>query len=91
MQVVFKYLLFVIPGQSLLRLPKGAEILTAQFVRGELCLYALVPKDPLEYTNHQVTIVGTGQALATPPGRYLTTIQEIDGQLVWHLFIADEP
>lgn len=79
-------------GQYEINMPKGARILTVQTVRGEGVIYAMVnPGAPV--VARRVCIVGTGRpAPADDIDQldYIGTYQKLDGQLVWHVFIAPE-
>ena len=69
-----------------IELPSGAEILTCQFQRGNLCLWALVnPDAPLE--TRIIRVYGTGHPVkADIVQRYIGTVQDRAGYLVWHVF-----
>jgi hypothetical protein len=77
--VIYKY--EVKPEVSM---PPGAEILSVQIQGRVPTIWALV--DPARST-HEVRhfrVLGTGEHVATHPGKWLATLQ--DGCLVWHVF-----
>lgn len=84
-KVIYKYPLRITDGQSV-RLPRGAQVLTAQVQRDLLQLWALVdPSEPVDTV--QLRIVGTGHAfLDADQWRYLSTVQVDGGVLVFHVF-----
>lgn len=85
MKRIFKYPLAITDSQSLL-LPIGAKFLSVQFQGELLCLWALV--DP-EERNYQQTIriIGTGHPITDSEYlQFIGTVQQFDGQLVWHIF-----
>ena len=84
-QTVYKYSLRIHDEQVVL-LPKGAKILTVQGQHGRICLWALV--------NHvhgveprTILIRGTGHDFPEV-GRYISTFQMENGELVFHVFEA---
>jgi hypothetical protein len=81
---VWKYALK--PGQNVLEMPHGAEILTVQMQGGEPMLWARVNSDN-EKEPRTVTIAGTGHDCPLPLEHvYISTFQM--GPLVWHAFVA---
>lgn len=82
---IWKYPLEITDEQNI-RMPKGANILTAQIQGGTLCLWAIVdPKAPL--VSRWIGIVGTGHPMAQEMECvYLGTAQMAGGALVWHVF-----
>lgn len=88
MRTIYKYALKVTDTQEI-RMPAGAEFLTAQMQHGRLCVWAIVDpsrKDELEY----FIICGTGHPLPDKPRflQYLATVQDAGGSLIWHVFRA---
>lgn len=80
MKVVYKYELR--PQNSIMKLPKGAEILTVQLQYGIPTLWALVdPENELE--DRLIDIIGTGWEV-TDNIKYICTY--MDGPFVWHAF-----
>lgn len=70
------------------KMPKGAEILTAQ-TQGELiCIWALV--DPLsEKEDRYFEVFGTGENIPYDMGierKHIGTVQFANGLLIWHVF-----
>lgn len=73
------------------RMPKGAEILTVQIQRGALMVWALIDMEELETRNYVFEIVGTGNRMEDDRGRftrkYISTVQQMGGQFIWHIFL----
>jgi hypothetical protein len=84
MKAIFKYQLEV-TGRQAINMLAGAEILTVQVQHGVLCMWALV--DPAnDYEKRYIAIYGTGNPVPLYPGRYISTVQQANGSLVWHVF-----
>ena len=51
----------------------------------QICLWALVDEThPL--VTRSFSVYGTGQELSSSPGKYIATVQEGNGILIWHIF-----
>lgn len=90
--VIFKYpLKFQIT--QVLDLPKGAEILTVQDQVGTLTLWARIPASLdgryTEFSPFSVIIAPTGREVYDYGASYLTTVQQQEGKLVWHVFVKE--
>ena len=71
------------------QMPQGAEILTAQYQHGVICLWARV--DPEKASESRwFQIYGTGHEIGPNPRlRYVATVQtsnELLPTLAWHIF-----
>lgn len=67
----------------------GAQILTAQFQHNELQLWAICDDAVLPAYGRvprRIVIYGTGQPLPENPGRHISTVQQKNGKLIWHIF-----
>ncbi len=66
-------------------MPKGAQILSIQFQRGEITMWTLV-NDTCEHNEIRTfESYGTGEDIKDPHELlYISTIQE--GHFVWHIF-----
>lgn len=86
MKSVWKYQLS--QSEITLRMPKGAEILTAQIQRGAgLVLWALVEPEELALESRKFFVATTGELLqATAEWVYVGTVQYDGGQYVVHIF-----
>ena len=74
-----------IEDQQDVRMPSGAEILSVQFQRDQLCLWALA--DPIEMLHlRRIYIYGTGRPVPRGDIRFIGTAQQMGGALVWHIF-----
>jgi hypothetical protein len=71
------------------QMPQGAEILTAQYQGGIICLWARVDPDKSKEPR-RFQIYGTGHEISAGPIlRYVATVQtsgELLPSLVWHIF-----
>jgi len=80
---------FTLPptSQGVIKMPKGAEILTIQIQKEQACIWALV--NPLnEETERYFEVFGTGHSIHYDMGierKYINTFQPEEG-LVLHLF-----
>lgn len=73
-----------VTDEQLLVMPSDAEVLSVQMQQGVLCLWAkLETKRPC--SQRRVRIVGTGNP-CVDVGRYVGTVQQYDGALIWHVF-----
>lgn len=89
MRTIYKFPLQFCDEQTI-AMPKNAQILSALWVRGEICVYAVVDAEEKMNETHQFVIVGTGHSLRpnTPPKEhyYLGTVHNDDQSLVFHVF-----
>jgi len=86
---IWKFPLMVIDNQ-IIRMPKGAEILTVQTQNEEPCLWALVDVEA-ELEARFIDIFGTGHPVflfKRTNKKYIGTFQT--GQLVFHVFEAKD-
>lgn len=84
MKTIFKYRLELADSQ-VLRLPKGAKLLTVQIQHGAPHVWAEVD-DTQELEDMGVWIFGTGHPLSAEGLTYLGTYQLYGGQLVFHVY-----
>jgi hypothetical protein len=82
---VYKYKLRLTDFQGI-DLPVGAKILTVQEQRGEIQLWALVDQDQDHTERRFIEIAGTGHDILNDVKDYITTFQQLGGNLVWHVF-----
>jgi len=99
MKRIYKYQLEV-TDQQIIKMPKGAELLSAQFQGKDLCVWALVNlrgSPDYEMREYEFRIFGTGHEIDVEiedPGedfnderfKFLATVQQFGGDLVWHIF-----
>ncbi len=87
MKTIWKFTLRETDIQSV-KMPRGAEVLTAQFQGDILCLWAIV--DPAKPTDERTfEIFGTGNPFPIGMGvdrKFIATVQEPNRPLVWHVF-----
>ena len=85
MKTIFKYPLSITDTQ-VLKLPKNADVFSAQFQGNQLCVWGLVDEDEAELEDREFRIFGTGHPFKVSGNfRLLDTAQQ--GPLVWHVFI----
>lgn len=75
-------------SKIIVKMPKGAEILTIQAQNGIPCIWALVNPEKEKELRH-FDIYGTGQDIHFDMGfelKYINTFQLTEGLLVYHLF-----
>lgn len=85
---IYKYPLEIADIQSI-PIPDGAELLSVQFQRETLCLWALVdPGAPKKLVT--IEIIGTGNPAGAASRCFISTVQQFNGQLVWHVFQSTE-
>jgi len=81
---IWKYPLVIDDSQTL-DLPVGARVLSVQFQREILWCWALV--DPHASIRPRVICMyGTGHPVPVVHGRFIGTVQQFNGNLVWHVF-----
>ena len=89
MKTIFKYPLLVDDNQTVI-LPTGARVLSVAEQRGNIVLYALIDDEEKAQSVYTIRIRGTGHyAGELDPCRFLGTINQHDGQFMWHVFIDD--
>ena len=76
--IIYKYEI-----DTIVVMPKGAEILSVQMQHGKPHLWAIV-NDNNELEERIFNIVGTGWEMDFSNNKYIDTFQ--DGSLVWHVF-----
>ncbi|RTL09093.1 MAG: hypothetical protein EKK62_04125 [Acidimicrobiia bacterium] len=83
---IWKFVLDPSVDPQAVKMPKGAEILTAREQGHNVCVWALVdPEAPTECRSFEV--IGTGWEVPRRSRRYIGTAQIIDGSpLVFHVF-----
>lgn len=87
MMTIWKYSLAVLDHQ-VIRMPRGAMVLTVQAQNGEGCLWALVDVDE-PMVDRIFAVFGTGHFLRKAEWEklhYIGTYQMLDGVLIWHVF-----
>lgn len=94
--IVGKYPLQITEEQTVM-MPFGAEILSVQFQkdhnqRDNLQLWALIDETSTHMQHRKIRLMGTGPAHAVEsrPGKFLGTVQEAGGALIWHIFDATQ-
>lgn len=86
MKSIYKYTINI--GGKLL-MPKGAQILTAQMQKRRLAIWALVDPSKDPDNKLELYIVPTGFIMDDSVAKglkYISTVQQNDGDYVWHVF-----
>lgn len=84
---IWKYDIAGVPGVTVLNMPRGARLLTAQLQHGKLQLWAMADPDAPN-AQRTINVFGTGPTFATTPGVFLATFQK--GPFAWHVFDGGE-
>ncbi len=75
-----------IDDHVVIRMPRGAEILSADAQSDTLCLWAIVDPSAPKADRH-FFVRGTGHPMSVHvPVRHIDTVQMLGGTLVWHVF-----
>lgn len=86
---IYKYELKITDRQRV-EMPLGSKILTAQFQRDVLCLWAMVDESLRLREYKRIVIFGTGNPIPEPSSEYewkhIASAQQHNGDLVWHIF-----
>lgn len=85
METIYKYQLEPIPGQQVIKIPFGFEILSVQNQDEKITIWAKVNKNTPE--QYCFAIYGTGHALRNINQQYIGTVKMGNG-LVWHVFFV---
>lgn len=81
MRKIFKYEVW----STIVNLPVNAQVITIEVQNNTLCVWAIV--DPNEKRmSPELIIIGTGHAIPPQAGKFIKTIFQLDGRLVWHVF-----
>ncbi|HXJ14709.1 MAG TPA: hypothetical protein VNH19_20725 [Candidatus Limnocylindrales bacterium] len=86
MKAIWKFKLAITDSQDVM-MPLDAEIISAQNQPGVgLCLWAICDTSK-PTVRRRIDIFGTGNAIEFEfPNRFIGTVQEYGGALVWHVF-----
>jgi hypothetical protein len=84
MKTIYKYPVDVNDTVSV-SMPIGSEILCVQMQNDIPCIWALVDNEKDDVLR-EFTWYGTGHSVKENPGKYIGTIQMMNGRLVFHLF-----
>ena len=84
MKKVFKYKLEILDYQEI-ELPIDSQILSVQMQHKQLCLWALVnPSNPKQIKT--IRVAGTGHPIIDTNLKFIGTVQQLKGHLIWHVF-----
>jgi hypothetical protein len=82
---IWKFQIAMVKSQQV-TMPADARILSVQFQGLALCLWVLVDPNESVRLPREIQIFGTGHPLPSYVHRYIGTVQQHDGRLVWHVF-----
>jgi hypothetical protein len=82
---IYKYPLELVPEQEI-EMPFRANILTVQIQNDTPCLWALVDTEEIRVAKRTIHIRGTGHEFNVEAFRYISTFQQLNGGLIWHVF-----
>lgn len=83
-ETIYKYTLYH-SDEQIIELPKGSKILSIQYQKGNLRLWAQVNPDNID-VDFTIFMVGTGRTIPNVPVRYISTAQQAGGDLIWHFY-----
>ena len=84
MDIIWKFPLVITDVQTV-DIPDGGKILCVQNQGGVTCLWVLCEKASPKSTR-TFYIYGTGNPIKQTPGKYIGTVQNAGGALIWHVF-----
>ena len=87
-RVIYKYPLEIADRQGI-RLPVGYEILKIEFQGETLNLWVSVPQNHDQRETLFLRVVPTGREYEPTGLTFLTTVQQYQGHLIWHIFKED--
>lgn len=88
MNTIYKYP-FEVTGVQGISMPFGAEILTVQTQRDQICLWALVDAEAPMVEEREFVVFGTGHPISDDLKdrlKYIGTTMTGNGSFVWHVF-----
>lgn len=72
--------------EQTVEMPKNAKILTVQVQKGTPCIWAEVDTEASK-VERKFLVYGTGHTMRNPAQeQYIGTYQQLDGNLIWHLY-----
>jgi hypothetical protein len=86
MKTIYKYHLNITDTQ-IVEVPGKINPLTVQFQNGELTVWAEVDPDA-PTRGLKFFVRGTGHKLPEEKCKYIGTVQEMGGHLIWHVYHA---
>ena len=82
---IFKYQMKLEDGPQTFLMPTSARVVAVQDQYNVVCFWALCnPEEKL--TERNFHIFGTGHHIPNAGLKYLGTVQQMEGRLVWHVF-----
>ena len=86
MKTIHKYPINFKTEELSLTMPINAQVLTVQFQNDQLCLWARVDSEEEQVEKREFRRYGTGLEVNEFDLEYISTVQEGNGSLVWHIF-----
>ena len=83
MQTIYKYLLNT--GSTVVPVPKGGVVLSAQEQFGDVCVWVVVDTDR-EFEDRHFEVFGTGHFMSEGERDFIGTVQLMGGSLIFHVF-----
>lgn len=74
-----------ISDRQIIEVPSGATMLTSQIQKDELVLWYQCIESSAKVTR-TIAIYGTGNPMPSNPGKYISTFQIQNGDLVFHVY-----
>lgn len=85
MKIIWKFPIKHISDRVILLLPASAQILSVQLQGNDICVWVLCsPTEPK--SERTLAVYGTGHPIPEIEQRFIGTVQECNGALVWHIF-----
>lgn len=82
---IFKYQMKLEDGPQTFLMPISARVVAVQNQYNVVCFWALCNPEEKQ-TERNFHIFGTGHHIPNAGLKYLGTVQQMEGRLVWHVF-----
>lgn len=82
---IFKYQMKLEDGPQTFLMPTSAKVVAVQDQYNVVCFWALCNPEEKQ-TERSFHIFGTGHHIPNAGLKYLGTVQQMEGRLVWHVF-----
>lgn len=86
-KAIWKYYLWLNSFQDI-TMPRGSKILDIQKQGDQWKMWVMVHPEEQNVTR-RFLVIGTGRHFSDENLTYIDTVQELDGDLVWHIFEQD--
>lgn len=86
MEIIWKWEL-EITDEQVIKVPEGIDILCVQLQKGKPCLWFIVDTEITTYENITIRTIGTDHEFNDGASLlYIGTYQQLEGNLVFHVF-----